>query len=239
MRTGLHDSVSLKAALVLGVPYGLFLSAIYLLAYWSPLGLKPFHYANVADLSSATLAGLAISFIWLLVGVIGGFMAGRLLPEPSGSSGKYIFILLMVLSVAAIVGFLVFVQNPLKWFAIGMFASFLLTPLFMAVPALGPLVANDYSRVALTILVVFLPAAMYGYGATSAAVVLSESEGVKINVARSDLSEDENTQLKYAGMLGNFHVAYEPKTRTTLLIPGNAKVSISPVKVAVSGCTPP
>jgi hypothetical protein len=109
----------------------------------------------------------------------------------------------------------------------------------MVVPALGSLVANDYSRVALTISVAFLPAAMYGYGATSAAVVLSESDGVKINVARSDLSEDEDIQLKYAGMLGNFHVAYEPKTQTTLLIPGDAKVSILPVRVALSGCIPP
>src|SRR5690606_26089536 len=43
------------------VPYSACLACIYLTAYWRPLGINAFHYTNAADLTTATLGGLAVT----------------------------------------------------------------------------------------------------------------------------------------------------------------------------------
>lgn len=223
------------------IPYSFFLAALYLIAYWSPLGLMPFHYANVADLGAAALAGMATSFVGLVIGVGGGFVLGRFLPQPSKKAGKLIFWSTMIVSAIAIPALWMVLDSPTKWFLIGMFASFLVMPLLMAVPVLAHLVDDDHVRPLLIVAIAYMPAFMYGYGARSAGTVLSIDHGVQIDIERSDLGPRTAGQVKYAGMLGSFHVAYEPETNRTLLIPGDARIAIVPVKTLkrAPALTPP
>lgn len=223
-----QDAVSLKSGLALGVPYGLFLSAVYLLAYWGPLGLMPFQYANVADLSSATLAGLTITFIGLALGVVGGLAIGRLAPQPPPKFAKDLFIILMASSAIAIPVLWIVLKTPAKWFLIGMFASFLATPLLMMIPALSRLLGNDYIRPLLTMAIAYMPAFMYGYGTLAVSKVQSAHAGMQIDLARSEIGAISAKQLKYAGLLGDFHVAYELQTRSTVLIPAGTRITLTP-----------
>lgn len=221
---------SLKTVAGLMIPYSFFLAALYLIAYWSPLGLMPFHYANVADLGAAALAGMATSFVGLIIGVGGGFVLGRLFPLPSKKAGKVIFWSIMIVSAIVIPVLWILLDSPTKWFLIGMFASFLVMPLLMAVPVFAHLVDDDHVRPLLVVAIAYMPAFMYGYGAKSVGAVLSTDHGVQIDVERSELGQGTAGQVKYAGMLGSFHVAYEPETNRTLLIPGGARITIVPVK---------
>ena len=224
------DATSFKTIAGLMIPYSLFLAALYLLAYWQPLGLMPFHYANVADLGAAALAGMATSFVGLVVGVGGGLLLGRILPDPPKHAGKYIFWTFTITSVIVIPIIWLFWDSPLKWFLIGMFASFLAMPVLMAVPLLAQLVDDDHVRPILIVAIAYIPAFMYGYGSRSVSDVLNPNRGVQIDTERSDLGQRTFGQVKYAGMLGNFHVAYEPKTKRTLLIPSDARLTIVAVK---------
>lgn len=230
MKVPAQDAVSLKSILTLGVPYGLFLSAVYLIAYWAPLGLMPFQYANVADLSSATLAGLTITFIGLALGVVAGLILGRLFPQPSPRFAKAIFIGIMATSCAAIPVLWIWLETPAKWYLIGMFASFLATPLLMMIPALSRLIANDYVRPLLTMAIAYMPAFMYGYGTSAVYKVQSTDAGMQIDTARSELGNLTTKQAKYAGMLGDFHIAYEPESKSTLLIPASSRITLAPSK---------
>lgn len=223
---------SLSTVIGLLVPYGLFLAAIYLTAYWTPLGLRPFQYANAADLGSATIAGLVIAFIGLVIGVCQGYLLAYLLakviPTPSEKLGKIVAATILIGAALAIPLLWLLWSNPIKWFLIGLFASFLALPLLLAIPIFRKLIEDDHARPLVVIMIAYMPACMYGYGATAIADVVSTERGMLVEYTSVDTHIGAKERLKYAGMLGEYHVAYDLQAKRTLLLPKDGVIAISP-----------
>lgn len=222
---------SLSTVIGLLVPYSLFLAAIYLTAFWTPLGLRPFQYANAADLGSAAIAGLATAFVGLVVGVSVGYLLGKAIPTPAERWGKAIALTILIASLVAIPLLWLFWHNPAKWFLIGMFASFLAVPLLLAAPIFGKLIEDDHARPLIVLMISYMPAVMYGYGSIAIADVMNTERGMLIEYTTVDTDIDATDALKYAGMLGEYHVAYDPRSRRTLLLPKDGVFAIRPNKV--------
>lgn len=228
---GSQESMSLKAIAGLMVPYGIFLAAVYLTAYWSPFGLMPFHYANVADLGAATLAGLATAFIGLAIGVIAGFVLGARTPQIPERHAQWVFWAVMITSIIISIALWVFWRSPTKWYVIGMLASFIFTPLVVAAPVVNRLSVNPIVRVLVVLALCYMPGFMYGRGAGEAAKVQSNDKGSHVIMNPNDAGALGGQQQKYAGMLGEYHVLYEPITQRTTLIPNGTQITIEPVKL--------
>lgn len=216
------------------VPYGLFLAAVYLNAYWTPLGLRPFQYANAADLGSAAIAGLVTAFIGLVIGVclgyLLGYLLGKVIPTPSDKLGKVVAATILIGAALAIPLLWLFWGNPIKWFLIGLFASFLALPLLLAIPIFEKLINDDHARPLVVIMIAYMPACMFGYGSTAISDVVSTERGMLVEYTTVDTDIDANDGLKYAGMLGEYHVAYHPQTKRTLLLPKDGVIAIRPNK---------
>jgi hypothetical protein len=124
-----------------------------------------------------------------------------------------------------------FWHNPAKWLLIGMFASFLAVPLLLAVPIFGKLIEDDHARPLVILMISYMPAVMYGYGSITIADVMNTERGMLIEYTTVDTDIDAADALKYAGMLGEYHVAYDPRSRRTLLLPKDGVFAIRPNKV--------
>ncbi len=224
-----------KRLVAAALPYGLFVSSLYLLAYWQPLGLMPFYYTNVIDLLSAALAGLTLVCVGLAFGVLAGMFIAQLqvrklmayvhLPMPEWAGFAFVALIAGMATWCAVWGFLF--DWSTKWFFAGLCAN------LIAVQALFPKAwfrerfRNPYSSALSLMIGVYAPFAFYGYGEVHLRRAMEPGRGLLVDVERSNIGVVSTGPLMYMGLLGDFQVLWDVGTRSTMLIPKNARLVVS------------
>lgn len=235
----IRDGASLKTLAAFSIPYGFVLASCYLAGYWNPLGLNPFQYANAADLSSATIAGiwaaLALFAIGALIGIYGNpavFLASKVLRDYSGrtehprsklkqAAFTMLALLMIALAVLAIWKGDKFIRAAL----IGIvFSSLVIAYLGLRknLDVYNPAVMRTYLWAVMIILII--PIFTWKLGDDAIAKALRASTGMTLDVTRSGLPMKTRGRVVYIGMLGEFHVAQEVDSKSTLLLPSGTTI---------------
>lgn len=229
-----------RILLLAAIPYGASLACIYLLAYWKPLGINPFHYANAADLTSATLGGMAVAIgvgaISALLGVMFNDYSERKAdtPLPASKFGRllvekeryaiYAIVLYWIIS-----SYLK--SDPFFWFYVGLTLSIALFFHFGKKPFYGEIFNNRYAFYSAPFLLIAAPFSFFFYGSSEIRSALDPDTAIVVDPIRSDLElKEHHGALLYAGMLGKHHVIYEVSTGATILVPEGAPIVLYNMK---------
>ena len=217
--------LSIKAMLGFAVPYGFVLASLYLYAYWHPVGLQPFQYANAADLVSATIGTIVTWLAALIVMIAITYLIDYVSPNktPSNPNKAAIVIACIAIIFAAIASWLG--NSPIKW----MITAFAVGTISMLILRKSEWVDKHLptrpTRLAAIIITIVLPAIFYGRGTDYVNDALIPARGgVIVDAKRSDIGVPTNGRVMYLGMLGNFHVLRELSTRTTIILPSDKRI---------------
>ena len=234
----IRSGPSLKTLAAFSIPYGFVLASCYLAGYWNPLGLNPFQYANAADLSSATIAGiwgaLAVLAIGGLIGVYGSpavFVASKALRDfehtkyPKSKLKQAGLNVLALLIIALVVVAIWKGDKFIRAVAMGTFFSSLVLAylgLRKNLDISEPAVIRTYGWAVLIILI--MPIFTWKLGNDAIAKALRASTGMTLDVTRSALPMKTQGRVVYVGMLGEFHVAQAVDSNSTLLLPSSTSI---------------
>lgn len=228
--------LSLRAIVGFAVPYGFVCASLYLYAYWHPMGLNPFHYANAADLVSATLGGIVVSFVLLFVGMAMGFISSPAMSRPPSdepikrgavdTANAYAGMVIIPL----LLGLTWWRGWPVKWIVAGGAIAIFIPLLLRGNNWYNITFPTHKDRFFVGLIAVVLPFAFFGQGAIAIDRATTIGAGMAIDVARSDLGVPVRGQVMYTGMLGDFHVLRELSTKSTLLVPAQTRVVLQETK---------
>lgn len=106
------SEVTISAVMAFVLPWGLFLAALRLMAYWTPIGINPFEFANASDLLASALAGSAVTFAGIAISSIAGIKLGDSMPKWAGKPYMWTLAALSLLGGL----YAVVIDHPTKWF---------------------------------------------------------------------------------------------------------------------------
>lgn len=225
-----HRAPPLSAALGLVAPYGLFIAALHLKAFWQPVGINPFQYANPIELLGAALGSLTFTLACLVLGMFVGLWIGYRIPQTKGTWIRFTPWALGAGAICAISYwvYLLWKGDPTHWLVTGLIINFVAMFAIATTPWFdswlrGPIVVS-----VVTMLLGYVPCAVLCYGSAQIGRLMSTTAGHVIDSGHSELgTEFTNLQL-HIGVLGEFHVLYDPVGRTTLLLPISSRVAFTP-----------
>lgn len=228
---------SITVALSLGAPYGLFIAALYLKAFWQPVGINPFQYANPVELLGAALGSLTFTLACLVLGMLIGLWIGYRIPQAKGAWTRFTPYAIGVGAVCAIGywAYLLLNGNPTHWLVIGLIINFLAMIAIATTPWFdkwfrGPIVVSI-----VTMLLAYVPCAVLFYGNAQVRTLMSEASGHSVDARHSELGTTFTSAQLHIGVLGEFHVLYDPLARRTLLLPKSSRIAFIPMRIVSSG----
>ncbi|MBB1471827.1 hypothetical protein H5368_02155 [Luteimonas sp. MC1782] len=218
----------------LAIPYGFLLATLYLFAHWRPVGLNPFQFANAADLVSATTAGLIVGLGTLVAGgIIGMYVSSKSVaaaeiagPDKLRTDMPKNIAIIVVITVTVIVMTVIawIMMSPFRWVCTGV---------VVAMSAQIALDGNKFfdssfphisQKVAFLQVAIILPFASTYAGERDIEKVLSGDSARVIDAARSEVGVNVEDGVRYVGMLGDFHILFEPATRSTIVLQSDARI---------------
>ncbi|RYH00139.1 MAG: hypothetical protein EON58_01275 [Alphaproteobacteria bacterium] len=225
--TSMTPTAVAKAAFALGVPYGLFITAVYLKAFWEPVGLNPFQHSSPADLLASGAASLTLMWAGLAGGMATGAWLGSRLPQ-SEHGPKWLLPTIFGLAAAGLLGAVVYFivkKNPLQWLAVGLLLHVIAVSALAYSPWINKWLQSPLVVAIVSAMLIYIPCAMLYYGSSQIVRLTSLENGRVIDANYSDVRVDTKETFLYVGNLGDSHVIYSPETSSTLLISKDHQIS--------------
>ena len=219
----------ISAALGLGAPYGLFNAALYLKAFWQPIGINPFQYANPIELLGAALGCLTFTLACLVLGMLIGLWIGYRIPQANGKWTKFTPWALGAGAVCALAYwiYLLWKGDPTHWLVTGLVINFVAMFAIATTPWFDSWLRGTIIVSVVTMLLGYVPCAVLFYGSAQIGRLMSITAGHMIDVNHSELGTKFANQQLHIGVLGEFHVLYDPVARTTFLLPISSRVAFT------------
>lgn len=198
--------------LVIGAPYLLALSVLYLLGYWSTYDVNIFHFVKMDDLIRLSMSQLGYYGVFLVFGmVIGRAYLEPVLPPGSGyNDPEAVFVRrhwrwFFLLPVGAFIYFSWFSDHPSRWIAIAMIFGPISGLALSRTEFLRDSVQNEAFRFFALFWIGFAPFLSFIYGTLDAHIVRNPNGQTLIS-----FNESSDESFLYLGKYGSYFFIYHP-----------------------------
>lgn len=218
-----------KAALALGVPYGLFITAVYLKAFWEPVGLNPFQHSSPADLLASGAASLTLMWAGLAGGMAAGAWIGARVPQ-SEHGPRWLLPFIFGVAATGLIAWLIYfvvTKSPLQWLTLGLLLHVAAISALAYSPWVNRWLQSPIVVAVVSAMLIYIPCAMFYYGSAQIIRLTSIGSGRVVDAQYSDLGITSLESLLYVGRLGDSHVLYRPYKSSTILVSKDRRISFS------------
>lgn len=199
--------------IVIGTPYLLGLSVLYLLGYWSTYGINVFHFVQMNDIIRLSISQLGYYGLFLVFGiVIGRVYLEPLMPPGEGyNDPEAVFVRrhwrwFFLLPVGAFVYFAWFSEHPSRWLAIAMIFGPISGVALSRTELLKDSIQNGAYRFLALFWIGFAPFISFIYGTIDAHISRNPNEQTLIS-----FNESNDESFTFLGKYGNYFFIYHPE----------------------------
>jgi hypothetical protein len=209
----------------LAVPYVVVVAILYLVGFWSPLGLNPLEFIGLEHVAiRAAFPLLALILSLLLGAALSQLLLLRILPAGGGANsrlgqaGRRYWHLLVALILMMVWISIHVLPEPGRWYVGALLISLLGIPL-SHLPYLVRLVPSPSLRGFILLQLLAIPAIAYAEGRFEAYFIWRDSSRLMLDVPRSGLSlqYDAKNPVIFIGRLGDYFVFGETLTHTIVI----------------------